>query len=179
MKNKEKLKKIIYFGLASLIIIAFCIFGIVTNHKNNNNIDVENIVGSYDDINLDGLKSKIDNKEDFVLLIGFPGCQACEEYSPTFKRAQAMYEFKAYYMNINSVDNKSKTWKEIMKGITVKQKIAFSDDDDTIEDTIGNIILERKYTPVTLIYSEGNCIEGNIGNLTPDQLDNLLTRAGL
>ncbi len=103
-KSKDKNKKII-IG----IIIAIAVFSIgaigyaaVSIHKQNEELDKHLIV-----LTADELKTKLDNKESFILVITGSECPHCALYKPTFKKVLKDYNLTAYEIMNDKLQNDS------------------------------------------------------------------------
>lgn len=178
-KNSKR-KKMVLITILIGILLALFISTIynsmnVKSKKNNSGVEVMELK-EFIDVSLNEVINKVNNKEDFVLYIGYPGCQACETYSPTLKRVQTQRDDETYYLNYKSVNKKDKNWKSLNDKIKIEQKLVVSIDgkETTIEDSIGNIILKYGYTPVTIIFEKGKCINAYIGSMGARKLETML-----
>lgn len=58
---------------------------------------------TYDEIGFDELMQKIDNKEDFLLLIGSATCTACKSFKPTINKVIKDYKLDIKYIDVNKI----------------------------------------------------------------------------
>lgn len=65
---------------------------------------------TYDEINFDELTTMLDNKEDFILLIGAQSCSACKSYKVTIDKL-----IKNHKINIKYIDNDKLSEEEYAK----------------------------------------------------------------
>lgn len=63
---------------------------------------------TYEEIKLDELTKKIENKDSFVLVIGSETCSACETYKPTMEQVIKKYNLTIYYINIYPLKTEEK-----------------------------------------------------------------------
>ena len=54
-------------------------------------------------IKMDELKKKIENKDDFVLVITQEGCIHCKNYAPTIKKVANKYGINIYDLNLTDL----------------------------------------------------------------------------
>lgn len=67
---------------------------------------------SYDcikEISLDELKTKLENKETFILEIKQDGCSHCEEFNPKFNDVLSENNLVAYAINLTRLKEKKQT----------------------------------------------------------------------
>lgn len=184
-KNAKKVK-IDYKKEILLILLFFVVAGVIistivnttnVNNKKENNSGVDTMeLREFININLAKAMEKINNKDTFVLYIGYTGCQACENYNPILKRIQSQNESDTYYLDYKSIDKKSKNWKNLTKLIDIKQSLTITHDEKNIKinDKIGNIMKEYGYTPVTIYFVEGKCMNARIGSMSSSEIKEFL-----
>ena len=128
------------------------------------------------EIDVDKVVEKINNKETFLVYVGYPGCQACEKYNPILKRVQTQNDNDTFYLNYISINKKSKNWTKFTNSIDIKQKMTISEDEKekTIDDTIGNIMKKYGYTPVTIYFINGKCLNAHIGTMSSTEIEKFL-----
>lgn len=84
---------------------------------------------TYKTITFDEYKSKIDNKETFILFIGSETCSHCTEFKGTINRVLSEYDVEINYIDISS--------------FTVEQRDKF------------NAMVKFTGTPTTVFYENG------------------------
>ncbi len=174
-KGNDKRKIVLI--IISIFIVLGILFSTIYNSininlkKDNNGVETLKLL-DFIEVSLSDVVSKIENKEDFVLYIGYPGCQACESYSPVLKRVQSQKNKDTYYLNYKTINKKDKNWKSLTSEIDVKQKLTLSIDgkETIINDEIGNIMKEHGYTPVTVVFENGRCVDAYIGSMNSKNL---------
>lgn len=121
-----------------IIIVSICIIIligalIVDNHINNSYLK---------ELNYKEVMEKLDNKENFILLVSQTTCSHCKEYKPVFKKILRKYKLTAYYMEYDLLSNDDK--KEFVKHINFDSTpiTAFITDGDEI--TTANRIVGAK-----------------------------------
>lgn len=62
-------------------------------------------VTTYKEITYDEFKSKIENKEDFILFIGSETCSACSAYKFTVNKIVENYHLKINYIDISKLSD--------------------------------------------------------------------------
>lgn len=77
------------------IIIIFSILGI-TVFVNGQSV-------KYTEINYQQLKTKMDNKETFVLLLGSDTCSACANYEVTMQKVMKDTKIEIFYVNLHNL----------------------------------------------------------------------------
>ena len=175
-QKKDNNKKIVFIIVLILLILGILFSTIynsinINSKKDNNGVETLKLI-DFIDVSLSDVVSKIENKEDFVLYIGYPGCQACESYSPVLKRVQSQKNKDTYYLNYKTINKKDKNWKRLTSEIDVKQKLTLAIDgkETIINDEIGNIMKEHGYTPVTVVFENGRCVDAYIGSMNSNNL---------
>lgn len=183
-QNKEDNdKKKIILIVVSIIIVLSIIISTVYNSSNikrkKDGSGVETMqLQEFININLSDVVSKINNGESFVLYVGYTGCQACESYSPILKRVQTQRNVETYYLDYKSIDKKSKNWNTLTSKIDIAQKLTISKDNEekTIDDKIGHIMKKYGYTPVTVVFEKGTCVNAYVGSMSSSELENFLNK---
>lgn len=188
--SKKQLKKIEssrkdYKKIMLIIVLFILLGGIILStflnsrkikNKNSNN-GVETIeLREFIEIDVDEAINKINNKETFVLYIGYSGCQACEKYNPILKRVQTQKDFITYYLDYKSINKNSNAWKKLIKAVDVKQSLTVSIDEknEKIDDKVGNIMKKYGYTPVTIYFINGDCANAYIGSMSSSEISDFL-----
>ena len=186
IKSKSKLVKKIDYKKEILILLTFfviagVIISTIVNSSNINNKKEQNGVEMMElrdfiEIDVDKVVEKINNKETFLVYVGYPGCQACEKYNPILKRVQTQNYNDTFYLNYITINKKSKNWTKFTNSIDIKQKMTISEDDKekTIDDTIGNIMKKYGYTPVTIYFINGKCLNAHIGTMSSTEIEKFL-----
>lgn len=57
----------------------------------------------YTEINYEQLKTKLDNKDTFVLLIGSDTCSACAKYEITMEKVMKDTKVEIFYVNLHTL----------------------------------------------------------------------------
>ena len=100
MKKNNIIIFIAFIVLISLIII------LIVNNKDNNN-KITNTNTGLKKLTFNEAKEKIENKEDFVLILSANGCSHCANYKPNALIVAEKYNINIYYLDID-VDNEDK-----------------------------------------------------------------------
>lgn len=96
-------KKIIGIGIIVIIVLALVILFITAhNQKSSNKYLIE--------LSKIELKEKIDNKEDFILVISRESCSHCAEYLPVLENVLTDYKVKGYYIDTDSYSEDDKKY---------------------------------------------------------------------
>lgn len=68
-----------------------------------------NKLTTYEELNYNELMNKIEQKEDFILMIGSSQCSHCSAFKKTLEKVIENYQIKIYYINIyNLTDEEDK-----------------------------------------------------------------------
>ena len=62
--------------------------------------------GKLSEISYNEFKTKLDNKEEFVLVIGRASCGHCLDYKETLNKVFEKYKVTLYYVDLDSAFNK-------------------------------------------------------------------------
>lgn len=175
--SKRDSKKIILIWVLVFIVIgvlAATIYNINNIKKKTSNNGVEIMeLREFIDVNVADVIKKINDKESFVLYVGYTGCQACESYNPILKRVQSQNNSDTYYLDYKSIDKSSKDWLYLTNKINVVQSFKVSEEEEiiTVDDKIGNIMKDYGYTPVTIVFTKGECVNAYIGLMSSIELE--------
>lgn len=88
--------KIVLVSFLAIITIGVIFFNVNNNETTNN--DTKVITVSFSE-----LESKINNKDDFVLVISQDGCSHCKNYSPIIDRVSSKYDIEIYNLNLTKL----------------------------------------------------------------------------
>ena len=95
--------KIIVVSLLAIIAIGAVFLKVANDQKKEDK--KSNVVA----IKFNELKEKIDNKDDFVLVVTQEGCSHCKNYAPTMKKVSIKYDIKIYDLDLTKLtDNEKK-----------------------------------------------------------------------
>ena len=94
--------KIIAASILALIAVGTVFLKVANDNKNNN--QKSNVVS----IKFSELKEKIENKDDFVLVITQEGCSHCKNYAPTIKKVSNKYDIKIYDLDLTKLSDEEK-----------------------------------------------------------------------
>lgn len=122
------MKKVIKSLLIVFIMILF-----VTGCGNKNNHIVE--------IDLDGFKEKIANKESFVLYVGNKDCVHCQSYKPILQSVLNEYNITIYHLDNSKLSNEEYSEFKTYISINGTPTIAFITDGEE-ETTLNRIVGE-------------------------------------
>ena len=141
-------KKNINLGvLICILIILVCVLLFIIGKKSD--------FKSIEDIDLATLKTKIDNKEKFVLVVTQTGCSHCTSYLPVLEEVGEEYKLTFYDINMTNL----------------------SDD----EKTEFNKLVRISGTPTTIFYTNGeeeSTTARLVGEKTKDKIINRLKSEG-
>ena len=88
--------KILTFLIITLIaIIAILTINTITKNK----------VGELKEINYKEITKKLDNKEDFILIVSQTTCSHCASYKPKVAQIVEEYGINAYYIDYDKLSN--------------------------------------------------------------------------
>ncbi len=96
MINKKNIILLSGISLVVVLLGAFLIYKLAF-HPNEKSMLIN--------IKASDLETKINNKENFVLVISQTGCSHCEQYLPELDRTLKAVDFKAYVLNITGINN--------------------------------------------------------------------------
>lgn len=94
---------------------------------------------TYEEISYDDFKSKIKNKESFVLFVGSSTCTACDKYKITLNEFIEDYQIQIYYIDISKINNDAMS--EFMTVINFSSTPTTVFITDGIEKTVYNRIV--------------------------------------
>lgn len=143
----RKKKNIILGVLICILIILVCVLLFIIGKKSD--------FKSIEDIDLATLKTKIDNKEKFVLVVTQTGCSHCTAYLPILEEVGEEYKLTFYDINMTNL----------------------SDD----EKTEFNKLVRISGTPTTIFYTNGeeeSTTARLVGEKTKDKIINRLKSEG-
>lgn len=64
-----------------------------------------NKLTTYEELTYDDLMNKIEQKEDFVLMIGSSECNHCLTFKKTLDKVIEKYQVKIYYINVHDLSD--------------------------------------------------------------------------
>ena len=96
-----KSKKNIIIGIIVIVFVGL-IVGLVLMKKDTNSYLIE--------LNKKELQEKIDNKDNFILVISREGCSHCAEYIPILKNVLEKDKVTAYIVDIAKFSKEDKTY---------------------------------------------------------------------
>lgn len=143
----RKKKNIILGVLICILIILICTLLYIIGKKSD--------FKSIEDINLTTLKTKIDNKEKFVLVITQTGCSHCMAYLPILEEIGKDYKLTFYDLNMTNLSD--------------EEKVEF------------NKLVRISGTPTTIFYTDGeeqSTTTRLVGEKTKDKIINRLKSEG-
>ncbi len=143
----RKKKNIILGVLVCILIILICTLLYIIGKKSD--------FKSIEDINLTTLKTKIDNKEKFVLVITQTGCSHCMAYLPILEEIGKDYKLTFYDLNMTNLSD--------------EEKVEF------------NKLVRISGTPTTIFYTDGeeqSTTTRLVGEKTKDKIINRLKSEG-
>lgn len=143
----RKKKNIILGVLICILIILICTLLYIIGKKSD--------FKSIEDINLTTLKTKIDNKEKFVLVITQTGCSHCMAYLPILEEIGKDYKLTFYDLNMTNLSD--------------EEKVEF------------NKLVRISGTPTTIFYTAGeeqSTTTRLVGEKTKDKIINRLKSEG-
>ena len=96
MLNKKK--SILLLGISLIVVLlgAFLVYKLAFVHSEESKLI---------DIKVSDLETKVNNKDDFVLVISQTGCSHCEQYLPELERTLKAVNFNAYVLNITGISS--------------------------------------------------------------------------
>jgi len=87
-----------------ITLICVCVFILIVF------LVIDNILGKkyLVEIKYDQLIQKIDNHEDFVLVISQTTCSHCADYKPKIAKVAKKYKLEMYYIEVNLLDEEER-----------------------------------------------------------------------
>lgn len=82
------------------------------------------------------LERKVDNKDNFILLIKQDGCSHCQNFTPKFEKVLKKYGITAYYINITKLTNDEKVKITKLVSFTGTPIVFFFEDGEALSTTI-------------------------------------------
>lgn len=61
---------------------------------------------TYEEVSLNKVLEKLDNKESFILFIGSSDCSHCASYKPKLENVIKDYQVKVYYIDVSKLSDK-------------------------------------------------------------------------
>ena len=93
-------KNNIILTIAIILFIGLIIF-LVINHE-------EVKTGALEELTYKEVQEKIDNKEDFVIVLSQTTCSHCAEYKPTIKQIAKKHKITIYYLDYDKYKKQEK-----------------------------------------------------------------------
>ena len=94
--------KLVLVVLVSILAIGAVFLKVANDNKKND--EKSNVVA----IKFSELKKKIEDKDDFVLVITQEGCSHCQNYAPIMKRVSNKYNIKIYDLNLTALNDEER-----------------------------------------------------------------------
>ncbi len=138
------MKKIFVFGMIFLLFVVGCSSG---SKDGVTFIDIKQ------------LETKIDAKEDFVLILGLDTCSACIAYKPTLEEVVKNKDIDIFYVQVKQ------DWSDAAK----QEVVTF------FMDKLGH---ENQYTPTTFFIKDGEIEDTVVGDYPYLELLELLNTKG-
>ncbi len=88
------------------------------------------------EIDYSTLENKVNNKNDFILLIKQDGCSHCQNFTPKFEKVLKKYEINAYFINITKLTNEEKIKLTKLVSFTGTPIVFFFEDGEALSTTI-------------------------------------------
>ena len=121
-------------------------------------------------------------KEDKLVFIylGYDGCSYCNKFTPSLKQTVSKYDMKLYYIDIKENDLKSKDWEKFTGKLNKKFTLNLEIDGKKVKQTkkIGEFLKEKGYTPSFVVFKNNKLVDGYIGALYKEKLEEFLDNAG-
>lgn len=123
---KNNIIKII-IGIIIILAIGGIVYAGIVLNKKNKELDSHLI-----ELNYTELKEKIDNKDDFILVITKTDCSHCEAYKPRLKDVLAKYDINAYEIALDKLsDDEKKVFNEIANVSGTPNTVFFKNGEET------------------------------------------------
>ena len=120
--------------------------------------EVEYDVSKMQTATVDEVLKMFENKEKKVLYFGRKNCGACISFVPTLNKAQEDRGYTTVYIDINTVDTTTDSFKTLQKKLDKKTTI--NENGKDVTDTFGNFY---GYTPTIIVIDNGKMQGGIIG----------------
>lgn len=113
---------------------------------------------SLQEINYDELKSKIENKESFVLYVSKTGCTYCEEYEPVLIEVLNDNKLEAYKVNLANMSEAEKN--SVSKKVGLEGTPTLIYIENGISDIDGSLVGSNTYENTKDFFKTIGYIEG-------------------
>ena len=122
-------------------------------------------------VDLSTMLNDVFKREDIqVVYMGRSTCSHCVSFLPSLQKAQKELGYKTVYLDIEKVDSSSDEFNEFISKLDKE----YTMDGET--DTYGSFY---GYTPEVFLYQNGKMIDGQIGEMSYDDLISWLKDNGL
>ena len=114
------------------------------------------------------------------IYIGYEGCSSCDKFTPNLIEIANNYDMKVYYIDIKKVDLDSKEWTTFTNKLTKKITLNIKENGKTKKKTkkIGEFLKNEGYTPSFVVLKNNKFVDGYIGALYKEKLEDFLDNAG-
>ena len=113
---------------------------------------------TYEEVSYNKLKTMIDNKEDFILLIGAAHCSACEAYKPTLNKVITDYHLAVKYIDLDGLSDPEYEYVLANFDITGTPTIVFVKKGQEVSSQ-NRIVGNEKYSKTVEILKENGYIK--------------------
>ncbi len=181
---EEKLRNLTYVVVLGFIILGLLIIGLYfkdgdtsTSKTNNNTNGSQSSSSEYDvshmnEISVDDAIDLFDEKGTHVVYIGRSGCTYCREFVPVLNEVQEELGFTTNYIDAQPLMNNWSEAREELAPLAELLDVEASANGKT--GTLGELFLEKGYTPALIVIKDGKAVEGFFGYRDKEQLTKVL-----
>lgn len=130
----------------------------VVDSSSSTEEEVEYDVSKMQTATVDEVLEMFENKEKKVLYFGRKNCGACISFLPTLNKVQEERGYTTVYIDINTVDTTTDSFKELQKKLDIKTTV--NENGKDVTDTFGHFY---GYTPTIIVIDKGKMQGGIIG----------------
>lgn len=172
-----KIRNLTYIVLIGFIILFILVIGLyfkgssnrstTTNSTSNSSgttISNESYdVSSFNAVDVDGALALFDDGKTHVLYIGRSDCSYCQKTVPILAEVQEELGYTTDYLAVET-NTINKSWSEWQTELAeLAEKFSLTTEVNDEEDTYGNLLISKGYTPTVIIIQDGKMVDGFFG----------------
>ena len=179
---EDKLRNLTFIVVFGFIIMAILIIGLyfrdgstnstTTGSSSSDSSTTEYDVSAMNEVDADEALALFEEEGTHVLYIGRSTCSACIQFVPQLNQVQEDLGFTTNYLDVQEyMGDWSRAQEELgplMELITIEATA----NGETGE--LGELFIDRGYTPVLIVIQDGEVVEGFFGNRSASELTSIL-----
>ena len=178
---EEKIRNLTYIVIIGFVVMAILIIGLYfqgdSNTANNNSSGSSSSTTEYDvsemnEVSVDEAVALFEEEGTHVLYIGRSGCTYCRQFVPVINEVQAELGFTTNYLDVQEYINNWQGSSDELEPLAELLTIEASANGES--GTLGDLFLERGYTPVFVVIQDGEVVEGFFGYQGAEAVTSLL-----